>query len=140
TGGYVYRGSLFPNMYGKYIYADYCKGTIATIYQEDDEWVNQNLATFNPFSYTSFGENWIGELFLADASNGIIYLLYDASTFDPSMLEEKYLDGEKVSVYPNPARDNFTVAVDASTQEVYEIEVLDQMGKVVYATSKVAEI
>ncbi len=140
TGGYVYRGRLFPNMYGKYFYTDYCKGTISTIYQEDGEWVNKSLVTFNPFSYTSFGENWIGELFLADASQGIIYLLYDATTFDPAMLEEKHLDTDKVAVYPNPARGEFTIAVSALEQEVYGIEILDQMGKVVYSGSRLAEV
>lgn len=135
TGGHVYRGR-FPNMKGKYFYADYCKGTIATIYQENGEWVNKDLATLNPFSYTSFGENWIGELFLADASKGIIYLLYDGNVFDPALLKEST---KEVAIYPNPAASKFTIAVNTPRSEVYEIKIMDQMGKVVYAASRLAE-
>lgn len=134
-GGYVYRGRLFSNMYGKYFYADYCKGTIGTIFQENSEWVNKELVTFNPFSYTSFGENWIGELFLADASKGIIYLLYDGSDLPAG----RVLDSEKVSIYPNPATENFTIKVNTSKQDVYQLKILDQMGQIVYTASKVAE-
>ena len=32
TGGFVYRGSLYPDMVGHYFFADYCAGTFWSLY------------------------------------------------------------------------------------------------------------
>ena len=32
TGGYRYRGSRFPDLYGHYVYGDFCSGRIWTAY------------------------------------------------------------------------------------------------------------
>jgi glucose/arabinose dehydrogenase len=55
TGGFVYRGSLHPELRGVYVYGDYCTGRL---------WGNTRLFTPRASGITSFGEDWVGELYL----------------------------------------------------------------------------
>jgi glucose/arabinose dehydrogenase len=74
TGGFVYRGCNFPELYGHYLYTDYCTGIIWSLTPNGSGgWNNQQLANLNDFQFVSFGENRNGELFLAGLGNGIIY-------------------------------------------------------------------
>jgi glucose/arabinose dehydrogenase len=72
TGGYVYRGSLYPAMYGYYICADYISGNVWVI----------NAATFATSIQTgvlsnisAFGELENGEL-VALSRNGVLYRVF----------------------------------------------------------------
>ncbi|MCB0020298.1 MAG: hypothetical protein KDE09_21045, partial [Anaerolineales bacterium] len=72
TGGYVYRGSAIPNMWGHYIFGDFCSGRIyRTIPVDPDHWQTVELGRFS-FSLTTFGENAAGELFVGDLFTGEI--------------------------------------------------------------------
>ena len=74
TGGYVYRGSTYPNLYGKYIYVDYCAGNFW--YLEPDGnggWNNVFLTNEANFEFSTFGEDQDGELYVAALDDGIIY-------------------------------------------------------------------
>lgn len=80
TGGYVYRGLNFPNLYGRYLYTDYCSGKIWSLTPNGNGgWNNQLLKDLDNFQYVSFGENRNGELFVAALGSGIIYRLTDAT-------------------------------------------------------------
>ncbi len=80
TGGFVYRGCSFPELYGRYLYTDYCTGIIWSVTPDGSGgWVNQQLADLNNFQFVSFGENKNGELFLAGLGNGIIYRVTETS-------------------------------------------------------------
>ncbi|HRF75109.1 MAG TPA: PQQ-dependent sugar dehydrogenase [Chitinophagales bacterium] len=78
TGGYVYRGSLYPGMYGYYLCADYVSGNWW--------WVDADGPL--PWSYermddvatdiSVIGEDVNGELYCADLSTGKIYKIQDA--------------------------------------------------------------
>ncbi len=73
TGGYVYSGTRFPSMDGRYFYADYCSGTI---------WgASQPLNT--SLSITSFGLDSSGNLYVLDAGGGV-YLLGEAGASPPT--------------------------------------------------------
>lgn len=74
TGGYVYRGAELTALVGKYIYGDYCSGTIWTLEQIEGEWVNTHFMNTD-FTITSFGEDWQGELYITSFSNGGIWKL-----------------------------------------------------------------
>lgn len=84
TGGYVYRGCKYPELYGRYLYTDYCTGIIWSLTPDGSGgWVNQQLANLNDFQFASFGENRHGELFLAGLGNGIIYRVTETTeSFD----------------------------------------------------------
>lgn len=78
TGGFVYRGFTNPQLYGKYLYTDYCSGRLWAITPElNGTFTNVQIADFINNQLASFGENISGELFLTGNSNGIIYRLVD---------------------------------------------------------------
>ncbi|MEW6368626.1 MAG: PQQ-dependent sugar dehydrogenase [Acidobacteriota bacterium] len=61
TGGYVYRGSMFPALAGTYFYADFCTGIIWGL----GGGVASQLLDTN-LSIASFGEDETGELYIVD--------------------------------------------------------------------------
>ena len=77
TGGYVYRGSQFPALYGGYVFADYCTGTLWALDAQDAlEAGSADITALGsvPFSPSSFGEDELGELYVVD-HGGAIYQL-----------------------------------------------------------------
>ena len=74
TGGYVYRGTKFPELYGKYIYGDYCSGSIwALSYDGVNPATNKLLLTAD-IEISSFGIDKDNEMYICDL-NGMIYKL-----------------------------------------------------------------
>lgn len=72
SGGYVYRGSSYPNLGGIYFFGDYCSGKIWGLRKSGNNWESQELSdTLHRIS--SFGEDEEGELYLVDRSTGNIY-------------------------------------------------------------------
>ncbi len=80
TGGFVYRGSQFPAMYGKYFFADYCSDRIWTIHKEEGTWVVEEFGQFTGNNFSTFGEDVNGNIYIAGYSSGTIYLVGDNST------------------------------------------------------------
>jgi glucose/arabinose dehydrogenase len=78
TGGYVYRGSRYIGLMGKYFYADYCNGELHYAYQNKGKLV-PTLALKTPYNITAFGQGSDGELYFADYKTGSIYHLEDAA-------------------------------------------------------------
>lgn len=78
TGGYVYRGSQYPALAGRYFYGDYCNGQIFYAQQTDDKWESA-LAIATSLKISTFGENSAGELFVADYDTGTIYQITDTA-------------------------------------------------------------
>lgn len=79
TGGYVYRGSLSPQMTGIYFYGDYCSGEIwGLVQQSPGVWVS-TLSVDTSFFISSFGEDEAGELYLTDYASGTIYRIVGPS-------------------------------------------------------------
>lgn len=73
TGGYMYRGSAYPEMYGNYLVADYCQGTIWRLFPEaSGEWSSAVVFDSN-YVISSFGEDAAGELYVLDHNGGSVY-------------------------------------------------------------------
>ena len=68
TGGYVYRGSAFPALYGQYVFADFCSGRIWTMVATGST-ISQRADT--GLNITSFGEDQDGELYLVSKDGGL---------------------------------------------------------------------
>ena len=74
TGGYVYRGTAVPAMAGRYIYGDYCSGTIWSLKLVGAVARQIRPEPFKVPSLTSFGEDGNGELYAVSGS-GALYRL-----------------------------------------------------------------
>lgn len=106
TGGYVYRGCLYPNLNGLYIYADYGNGRLFRLKDVgSSQWENKELLMCNSNLCTnglvntydrnvlSFGEDFDGDVYMLTTSNpsttsysGNIYRLVDPlRRSDPSV-------------------------------------------------------
>lgn len=73
TGGYVYRGAAYPNLFGLYLSADYCSGRIWTVAPNGDgAWTHTEVLKSNA-AVSSFGEDEAGEVYLTDLRSGILY-------------------------------------------------------------------
>lgn len=80
TGGFVYRGCDYPELYGKYIYGDYCSSRIwALTPNGDGTFSNQELLNYDNNEISAFGEDINGELYMAALSEGRIYRLTETS-------------------------------------------------------------
>ena len=78
TGGYVYRGSRFPRMYGIYFYGDYCTGNIWALQRFDDRVITNKLLFSGELLISTFGEDLAGELYVTDHNIGTVFHVTDA--------------------------------------------------------------
>ncbi|MFM2135656.1 MAG: hypothetical protein RL021_1056 [Bacteroidota bacterium] len=72
TGGYIYRGAKYADMYGKYFFTDYCVNQMRTLQKSGNSFSHVNLGTLASGSYVAFGVDSWGELYAADAVGGRI--------------------------------------------------------------------
>jgi len=75
TGGYVYRGSAIPDLYGGYVYSDYCSGTLWAFDAESalaDGSANAIVMGQSGAAPSSFGEDEAGDLYLV-GHGGAVY-------------------------------------------------------------------
>ncbi len=73
TGGYVYRGSLYPAMRGWYFFGDYCSGRIWRVDAGGAARQTPSLVRDTSLSISAFGEDEVGELYVADYAGGAVY-------------------------------------------------------------------
>lgn len=140
TGGYVYRGDEYPDMYGKYFYVDFCTGYLYTTYWDGDSWVTAELDQLTPFAYSTFGEDINGELYIADKTSGAIYKFIDAG---PAPLVGRPVEStpativdHELAVAPNPNDGTFSINFEGNVEAEYYIEILDFTGKTIWSESR----
>lgn len=96
-GGYVYRGSRYPQAYGKYFFTDYCDKTMRSVtYQANQPITAEKYGSLMdgvlhrdtaPKTIVSFAEDNHGELFAigqADGTGKQIYAMRTANENQPS--------------------------------------------------------
>ncbi len=88
TGGFIYRGSKYPDLYGIYLFADYCSGRIwGTKQNSDGTFSTQQLANLGDYEFSSFGEDRDGELYIALLSSGRVQKITElCSPFQVSLV------------------------------------------------------
>jgi glucose/arabinose dehydrogenase len=109
TGGYRYRGDLFPKLLGVYFYADYAFGKVwGTVPRCDGAWESRLLLNEN-FLISTFGEDEAGELYLtrfepSSATSEILHLMPAPGSGGPSLAT----DPASVDFGPVPVDDSST--------------------------------
>jgi glucose/arabinose dehydrogenase len=74
TGGYVYRGTQFPDLSGIYFYGDYCSGIIWGLRAEANGNGSQAELLRSEETISSFGQDQAGEVYLVDHRGDIFQL------------------------------------------------------------------
>jgi glucose/arabinose dehydrogenase/mono/diheme cytochrome c family protein len=106
TGGIVYRGTKFPDLYGHYIYGDHSTGQIWAALQKDGKLVEDKQIARN-FGITNFCETPQGDILVIDHLGSIISKLAvpppaaPAPPF-PTKLSETGLFTNTASLTPQP--------------------------------------
>ncbi len=126
TGGYRYRGLDYPSIDGWYFFADYCSGEIGYLIYDsaNDSWA----MSFSQFtgSWTAFGEDVNGELYVSDIQTGTIYKLTASAL---SITDEKEIE---VSIFPNPVDDQLKLVFSSgSISDSAQITLFTTQGKIV---------
>lgn len=97
TGGYVYRGELTPELYGKYIFGDFVTGRFGQLdfddatgnlsnFVEITSILDPDRSLFPGFRLASFGEDSSGELYVMNISSGVVYRFESSVIPEPANL------------------------------------------------------
>jgi glucose/arabinose dehydrogenase len=106
TGGYVYRGTAFPNLFGKYLFSDLCRPRIGLV----DTSGNVTFSSSNSGkAFTTFGEDVSGELYIADYTLGEIFKIAEG----PLSIDNVSLS--KFKIFPNPMSGILTIKSEIQT-------------------------
>jgi glucose/arabinose dehydrogenase len=125
TGGFVYRGTKYPSLNGKYFFTDYCSGIIRSLtiisnssVSEKDEYKGDKGA------YTSFGEDSKKELYLVNMAKGSIYRIAANTAVSGAAPVATVL----LSVYPNPAKTYCTASYSTTKTEHCTVSLYNALG------------
>ncbi|QWT87498.1 PQQ-dependent sugar dehydrogenase [Chryseobacterium sp. PCH239] len=126
TGGYVYRGSQYPSLQGKYFFADYCSSQIGMLD------TNNTITWTTPYSgnnFSTFGEDYQKGLYVADLSNGKIFKISTGT------LGTNENTSGAVKVYPNPASKE--IFIDGVKDKKATLEIISAEGRKVMETDQI---
>jgi glucose/arabinose dehydrogenase len=73
TGGYVYRGSLIPDLAGFYLFGDFGSGRIWAVPADSEQGVAPDELIDTNLSIASFAEDNDGELYVVDIGSGTLH-------------------------------------------------------------------
>ncbi|WP_337870618.1 PQQ-dependent sugar dehydrogenase [Meiothermus sp.] len=77
TGGYMYRGTRFPRMQGRYFFTDFGTGSLWSLRLVNGTWTRKTEVSSAGNGLASFGEDEQGELYVISLSGGQIWRLED---------------------------------------------------------------
>lgn len=128
TGGYVYRGSLYPALQGKYFFTDYCTPQIGML--DSGNAITWTTA-FAGNNFSTFGEDSQKELYVTAVNNGKIYKIKTNATL--STQENNSL--KQIKIYPNPASKK--VFIDGLKDKNISAEIISSEGRKVLENANI---
>ncbi|MET3538351.1 PQQ-dependent sugar dehydrogenase [Chryseobacterium limigenitum] len=128
TGGYVYRGTTYPTLQGKYLFSDYCTPQIGVLDSGNSITWTTSFAGNN---FSTFGEDNQKELYVAAVNNGKIYKIKTETSL--STQENNSL--KQIKVYPNPASKK--VFIDGLKDKDISAEIISSEGRKVLENAKI---
>jgi glucose/arabinose dehydrogenase len=75
TGGYVYRGRDLPQLFGAYVFADFCRGRLEALRLRDGQVRGHDDLGPTVANLASFGEDADGELYVLSLSGPVFRLV-----------------------------------------------------------------
>lgn len=126
TGGYVYRGTQFPKLIGKYIYTDFCTGIFWALSKlPTGVWINESLGDLDNMDYVTFGEDNKKELYVVGLASGLIFKVTD----NTSSLDHDETSVNKITLSPNPVKDILKIDFIDVINDQKEWHIYDINGK-----------
>ena len=83
TGGEVYRGSRYANLFGMYVFSDFCLPTFRTIKKTGNQFVYASNNLWQGAGISSFGSDLAGQLYVSNLYNGEVRKIVDTSSCVP---------------------------------------------------------
>jgi len=83
SGGFVYRGSALPELYGYYVYGDYCARGVKG-FAVDDPSTHREIASAPYWGVSTFGQDNDGEILIGTV-NGELHRLASSSSTAPAV-------------------------------------------------------
>ena len=128
TGGYVYRGTAIPSLYGKYIFADYGSGKTWALTYNPPAPASVILMSDETNSISSFAVDTSQNIYYCAYGTGRLYIL----TGPPSSVPGD--DGVASSFslgqnYPNPFNPNTTIQYSIPYTARVSLTILDVLGR-----------
>ncbi|WP_288435961.1 PQQ-dependent sugar dehydrogenase [uncultured Chryseobacterium sp.] len=128
TGGYVYRGTQYLSLQGKYFFADYCSTQIGVLDS------NNAITWTSPYSgnnFSTFGEDYQKGLYVAAVNSGKIFKI---STGTLGTHENTLAS---IKVYPNPASKE--IFIDGVKDKKATLEIISAEGRKVLETDQITD-
>ncbi len=104
TGGVVYRGNRLPELYGKYLFAEYGQGMIVALTESGGGWAGQRLAVDN--GIVDFGyDPRNGDAIFCDLGSGTVKRLARTGTTGtnpPTLLSQTGAFSDLANLTPQP--------------------------------------
>lgn len=108
TGGYVYRGSQYPALFGRYVLTDYCSGHFWDIAPDGQGgWITTQHNNLTGFGRSAFGQDVNGALFVANQSANTVQRLVEGTATSPALFVT--LDGPATADAGDPIVYTLTV-------------------------------
>ena len=116
TGGEVYRGGVYPDLMGTYLFGDFCSGLIWGLSRAGEEWQVTELLDSN-LEITTFGIGKDRSVYVAGAEEGVYLVSDGAVQTEPAF----FINSSMNDAWLNPATpgQGFFMTVFPATQQVF---------------------
>ncbi len=126
TGGYVYRGDLYPKLKGFYLMADYISGAVWAV-RTDGSFQASRQTVGLPPNIAGFGETANGEMWAVSLTQGNVYSIKAEGTLSAArvLLSGKTIGNRHILEWK---------VFDGTIDETYSIEAADDPGGLYFKT------